>query len=135
MRSSIDQTLAKDTYRRAIVYILNKNNSRTADIQVPGMTLQHFKILRQEYRIWRLSQQFLVDTFLKAEAIKAKKVTTRNLHYEAQRYDYQKVINKMNLDSLEKRRAGAQLGRFFRPSFVKMPIVTTESKNWSWIKI
>lgn len=62
--TSLSENLAKQTYRRILVHMLDGLPGGHGDpIAVSGLTEKHFRILRAEYHNWKLIQGFLNKTY------------------------------------------------------------------------
>lgn len=122
-KTALDKELAKRTYRNAIAFILERGNFRGSSFDVSGISERNLKVLLLEYRIWRLSQQFLVDSFGKAARMGIQ-LNTRNLRFEAKNYNYLKVIDQMNPDPQEREELIQSWKDFYNLIFAKNSIVT-----------
>jgi len=84
--TSVPSDLAKETYKKALLRLVDRPGSRLGTAaDFAGLTQGHLQVLEKEYLVWKLSQTFLNQTYAKY-----KKVTTRNLRWLADRFEWQK---------------------------------------------
>lgn len=124
-RSEVDRELAKKTYRKAIAYILNRSANRDSAVEVAGLTVQNLNIISQEYHIWRLSQQFLVDTFIKAQRLKVI-LNIKNIRAEFDKYDFNKVIDSFGVNAIEKEDLVQSWNDFRSFIFTATPVIANQ---------
>ncbi len=120
--------LAKDSYRKLIANILESNMIRGRSSEVVGLSQQNFRVLRQEYRVWRISEKFLVDAFTKFKNLRVTG-NTRNLRFEADKFDFKKVIASMNATSLEQKELLQSWDDFRDLVFTLTPIIADEKSK------
>lgn len=87
--------LVKSTYRKALYHFVEVNSGPAENFSaIAGMTDVHFRILKQEYNVWKMSQLFLIDLYSQH-----KELQLINLRYYAdQPMD---LLGKMKVTSVE----------------------------------
>lgn len=83
-KTVVDEELAKETYRKALMNMIEAN--RGSAIAVQGLTESHFRLIRQEYHVWKIAQTQINQIFqdqrgwkLPAFVERLKKVTMQDL--------------------------------------------------------
>ena len=64
IKTELSVAVMKKTYRTVILRILDRNQSRQAQVsEVLGLEKKHLAVLRFEYNVWRLSEEMILDLF------------------------------------------------------------------------
>lgn len=120
-----DETMAKEVYRKLIANVLESNMPRGRSSEITGLSQQNFRVLRQEYRAWRISEKFIVDAFLKFKRLNLKK-NAPNLRQEANAFNYKAFIASMKVTPLEQEELEQSWMDFHKLVWLKFPVLANE---------
>ncbi len=84
--------MTKATYRKALVHFIETPQGRGDPLTIQGLSEAHLRILKQEYKVWKLSQRFLIDTYSQFPSLKLI-----NLRWYVERYDFEKAMGEYSL--------------------------------------
>lgn len=85
--------LIKSSYRKALAHFIEAPAGRGDALAVSGLTDSHWRILKQEYSVWKLSQKFLIETYLNHPTLELQ-----NLRWAATRFDLGKNVQASALE-------------------------------------
>lgn len=97
-KTKMSSDIIKNTYRRIIVHILEAPNAGRGNPNlVIGLNQNHLAVLKEEYLIWRTTQEFINQAFLQSEGY----VTLKGLIEAARQYKLIEHVKELNVNQLQ----------------------------------
>lgn len=120
--TTIGADLMKRTYRKALVHMIEGQPAGKGNaMAVNGLKIDHLKIIRQEYNIWRLSQMSINQAFTLRQDLNATTFVT-----ELERFNVGKAIATYKTDPLEKDTLYRSWGDWITLARHKRPVVLNQ---------
>ncbi len=89
--------LLKSNYRKALIHFIDSPMGRGEAIRIDGLSDIHFKILKQEYQVWKSTQNFIIFTFANSQ-----NQNLQSLQQNFAQYPISKTLQDSSISVLEK---------------------------------